>query len=794
MAINSFSVRVYQFQNITDESGVSELKLNEVDSLTLINTAWYEMLKDEPIIKVIFAEGQRPCKVEVDDITYYPWYILGSDSKQGGFYCVTRDVMKDAAKYAEDSMRGGRWLLAQGWYGFGKKSLKIKAVQKGQLFNGLPIEDGFGYITSKLANELYTGQPKIELGTGKGSYTFWQNIPPTQAVKDALKPYIEKASQDFQSLYMALDYSDLDDAKKWASLADDMLYHPSVVNPLRRSLAEWLARRVTTPNVKVHTKVAVPTTCNSIASTTSVVSWRNPIDQFGSIQAVRGDKNAVQEEKRIQDLEVVQYSLTNDTSSWKGCLGITDDLDGYDIVFCSDDQKMGEFVDDGTVEGYLTFLSWWNKGSAIGVSAEWAKDLMGLDHDGDILQYIVATKDLWPVFEEAEKLPKWETPKIPKLKSERTDENMAEYAWNVFCNLVGYATNTRSHAMGFYSNMGDQELLAEWMGYSSAEKLHKRFNHYIKVGTDVKTDAPRHEYMAQVQLLNQDIAKFVSRTPWTGWPNNYAFTHHLPMVIDREVKIEEGWSTRSVYYQNGEEIELSDRELREAVLPDVNNLIAWIYRQYYPKLVESNIDFKLPSNPLGYYQNWVQRPSDAALNWAASLRDWYNMKAARSNMKDKEIARRLKMEVYEEARRRLGDKDAKVAADACWYVAHASRTEWAAATFVFWAFPEECERIISERQMRDRTTVLVGVQWQVPGLENWEGDVEIETVDLPKGGKMVRRLVVKGRVDGQVQPADTRLPNNTIGLIAETAHPLKVGVYKATITKVSKASWKISVA
>jgi len=764
--------------------------LRYVTTITLTNTYWAEKFKDEPLYIVEFTSG-KPEPLEFEGETMYPWYLFGSASKQKKFFMVAKDYLEPWAKYAEDSYRGGRALLSQGWFGYGELEMNIKQVPPGTIYNGRPVEDGFGYINTKVANAIYTGQEKIKLSKGQGSYSFWQNIPATKEIKEELYPLILKRLEEYNQVHYALEYSGLSDKQKWVDLNDDMKYHPSVVNPLRRSIAEYLARISTTAPHPTYTRLAVPTTYPTIASTQTGALWRNPIDNHGSIQAMDGDPDAKEEEERIAEMEAIQYSLTTDTQHWKGCLSPVEDLD-CDIVFCTEDIKMGEFTPK--VKGFLTFLSWWDKGSCMGVNAEWGKELMSLDHDGDLVQFILLP-DSSAILKEVRKFPNWPSPKLKKVKTERNQFNMRRYAESVVPNLVGYAANARAHALGLFTSFEDQNYLATSLGYESAQSLHKRLNYYIHAGTDLKTWADREGLLKQTHLLNGDIGMFIPRVPYTGWPNTYAFTHHIPHYIysvENDLTVD-GMVTH-YFDKDGVEIYLDERAASEAVLPGTDNLISWMYSIYEPEMRKNGLDMMLPANPLSHYIHWVPKPDKADLEWARGFRDWYNALVARQVMSDKMIASDIARKVYEEAHKSIGKRNELRMAKALWWVLHSSRTEWASATAVFNAFPKSCEWIMKNAIKRNvKKSILVGVQYQVPQLESWEGDIVVQQIDsLNRYQKAERRFIVRAKIEGQQEPKKDIYPKDMIGVIEQSKYPPKQGVYRAKIKKVpGQKAWEL---
>ena len=86
-------------------------------------------------------------------------------------------------------------------------------------------------------------------------------------------------------------------------------------------------------------------------------------------------------------------------------------------------------------------------------------------------------------------------------------------------------------------------------------------------------------------------------------------------------------------------------------------------------------------------------------------------------------------------------------------------------------------------------TILTGCNYQVPGLEELETEVEVVDVTTEKNSKQwVRKAICA--VEGQLPPQSDLYPENMIGLIAVNADEPEKGAYFARIKKVSSGAWK----
>ena len=87
-------------------------------------------------------------------------------------------------------------------------------------------------------------------------------------------------------------------------------------------------------------------------------------------------------------------------------------------------------------------------------------------------------------------------------------------------------------------------------------------------------------------------------------------------------------------------------------------------------------------------------------------------------------------------------------------------------------------------------TILTGCNYQVPGLEELEAEVEVVDVTTEKNGKQWVRKAICGAVEGQLPPQSDLYPENMIGLVAVNADQPERGAYFARIKKVSSGAWK----
>lgn len=89
-----------------------------------------------------------------------------------------------------------------------------------------------------------------------------------------------------------------------------------------------------------------------------------------------------------------------------------------------------------------------------------------------------------------------------------------------------------------------------------------------------------------------------------------------------------------------------------------------------------------------------------------------------------------------------------------------------------------------------QVTDLTGCNYQVPGLEELETEVEVVDVTTQKNDRQWVRKAICGAVDGQLPPQSSLYPENMIGLIAANSDQAETGAYFARIKKVSGGARK----
>lgn len=767
----------------------------KLDEIKLRNTALAELYPGKRIIQIQWISKDYP-KPTLEEIltpiqyggrSYYGAYAWGSAVKRGMTIGLESDwvTSEGPVKMVEDGQRVGRWLLAQGLFGGFRGDIKIGILPPGTLTKAGPIEDGFGYIRRSLADKYATKQ-RINLGTSRDNWTYWQRIP-WKKVQDEMLPLLDEAvvdaSDPARMLFVAPQ--GFEDKKALYDADNVMIEHPFVAASLARASQDYFARLASSVFMAGKYKTAVPTTaptvcCKGFAG--KVVIDRSPIDSNGSVQAVDIEPDP-EEEERIARMEVIQVSISGRSLATKGCLGVVDDdLIDYDIVICNEDIKMApdlkaarkEFEMD-LQDVVVTFLQLWSGPSLCGVNAEWAKKKMGLDHDGDGVRLVDASHlpELWKAVRD---LPEEETPKLKKTKRLIEEADLrSEMVFKSMANLVGFATNVA----GATYMVSDRQYLAKQLGYKDEEALDKRLNFFIKVGTDgFKTDVDQNAVQKEIAFLQANIRKLYGVTaPWTKWGDDWAFRYGLPPIILE--KYEDG-----TFLIDGEDEprQLSDKELANAIWPWMDGTIAEIARQVIPAIAP-NWTETVKMRPLTAFRSWAKPVSGEEMEEAREVQFWFNARVGRVNWTDPKSILEFKADYL---------AIAKCNPDALWLVAHSSRSENSGAASVFMAFPEECLEIIKNKPgLKDRNeVVLTGINYQIPGFISGEIEIKIGDVTTLKNGKKVIRKALFGSVPGQVPPRDKTLPRDLIGFVAANSDQPQDGQYWASVKMIGQSSWK----
>ncbi len=759
---------------IIDELG------RKIDERTMLNIPFVELFPDEPFVIIDWtANGHKPSTEQLSQPIfygsekYYGCFMWGSAVKQGQTIGVTHDILYDvmAIKNVEDCQRAQRWLFANGYYGAGKGELNIKVLPPHTMTRWGLVEDGFGYVSREVVTAMNdpSNLPPVILGKSRDNFSSFQRLKWTEELAQEMTPLIMDKIMDMAdpTLMLFSQGASFDRKSELVNLDPIMIEHPYVANALSRACADIYTRLATSIPVNGDYRLAVPTSEPTVCwpgHSGLIVEERYPVDSNGSLQAVDISTSKTEEE-RISKLEVVQYSLVNDLFHAKGCLGIADGMD-CDVILCSEDIKVGKLEE----WNILVFVNRWAAGSCAGVNASWAHDLQGLDHDGDGVK-LVDCNDM-PVYWQAVKdLHFQETPKLKKTKTPiLTADNRPQFILRCMGNLVGFATNVTSTTF----MVKDREMLSHNLGFSSEVALDKALNFFIKCGTDgLKTQIDMKDIESQLGVLQTNLRKqFGGMAPWTTWPNEFAFRRGIPLV---DVELDE----------------LDTVNVKNAVKPFMDGTIAEICRLSLPNL-QNVLETPIKTRLLTEFRDWAMSVPAVQMECAKVVQVWFNARNKRVNWSDPRSILDFRAEFNIEVQKWVQREqvDPKVAASALWRAAHSARSGDASGASVFIAFPEESNWIVKMKPglKHGRSTIIVGLNFQLPGLD--ELDCEVKIIDMAKlqNGKMIVRKAVVAEVEGQIQPVG--MPTNVIGVIAANADQPQVGMYIARIHRISSGAWR----
>ncbi|MGW8178224.1 MAG: hypothetical protein ACWGQW_05565 [bacterium] len=755
---------------------IAELYPEEIEHIILID--WMASTTQRPDVETL----ERPVVYLGEE--YMGDKYWGSAVKIGTTIGVRKAFLdKKIVKTAEDGQRVQRYLFGQGhWGGVVGEGIRVKVLPEGTKTQWGLVADGAGFISRKFAEKGFNGNNKIKLGRARESYTFWQRVRPwTQALEDELMPAIKQAVENAGNVAMILtEYSpsSFDDKKELYDANKDLEYHPYLVNSIARASGEIFTRIATTVNVGTKVGIAVPTEgiCVIPKLNGRVGIYRHPVDSDGSMQAVKASKK---EQEYVANSECIQHTMSGEAEGHdlfaKGVFRIVD-TDEFDVLVCAEDIKMWggaleviRGVKEFLFNGVVAFNQWFAKGCAVGVRPSFGKDRMGLDYDGDLVDYF--NGELFPVL--------WQTIKDQQeaytKKLEKSKSPLFKRAVMIYksmMNLVGMATKQATDTF----MVTDRQLLALELGFKILRDMEIILNYWIKVGTDgFKTDIDQEPIRAEMSVFQSKIHKLLGcSAPYSNWPNDWAFKHGVPQL----------WHP-----------DMEEREAKESIRPWMDGTVPTICRLTLPHL-ENILGEPFRSEPLTKFRGWVKEPHVAYLAYATKLQDWYNARSKSVNWQDSDRIIEFKFRWQDEVQNLINmvEADRYELAQALWWVAHSARSSHSGAGSVFMAFHKECLRIVTERPgySNEFETILTGMNYQLPNYVGEEMIVDVEVVDIDetKNGRRTVRKAIVATVAGQLQPRNDKYPKNMIAMVATNANQPEVGTYTATIKRYSKNAFK----
>jgi len=749
-------------------SPLPHLHEDMMDEIIIID--WQGSTEDRPTVetldKPVWYKGKK----------YYGNLYWGSAVKTGSTIGVTKNFLdKNLVKKAEDGQRVQRYMLSQGhWGGVIDEFVNVRVVREGVTTQWGLVADGAGFISKKFAERGFNGSNKIKLGRARESYTFWQRVKASDELFAEILPGIKEAIEsagDISKILTEYSPASFDEKRALYDVENDMAKHPYLVNSIARSSGETFARMATTAPVGSKVGVAVPThaTCVIPNHVGRATIYRHPIDSEGSMQAVKATRK---EQKRVAETECIQHTMSGVANGKrifaKGVFRVVD-TDQFDILVCDEDIKMygGDLeavrASDGFVlDGCIAFNQWYAKGSAIGVSPKFGKKRMGLDFDGDLVNWV--NGDMFPVlWKTVGEQPERYTDKLEK--STTGLDNRTNMIYKSMMNLVGMATKMATDSY----MVEDRAYLAQELGYSSLLAMDEELNYWIKVGTDgFKTDIDQAPIRSDMSIFQGKIQKmFGGSAPYSNWPNDNAFKRWVPQVY-HEGMTEEQASESIKDHMTG-----TVGKICQLTLEHLENVIAEPYR----------------AEPLTTFRPWVSEPQTAYHFTAKKLQDWYNARQGSVNWHDNDRIVDFKSKWNKHVQEVLDAStlESDLISEALWWVAHSARSGDNGAGSVFMAFPDKCLEIVGAKKgLKDAfETLFNGMHYQLPNISDLTVEVEIVDLEENKGNRTKIRKAVVASVTGQVQPTGKQYPKNMIAMVAINANQPKAGKYMATIRQYS---------
>ena len=804
------------------------------ETRTFVNTPLAYYYPDDTFVVIdwLAADDERPDvetisrPVVVDGVAYQGDKCGGSLVKNAQTFGVVRDylTLADLAHKVSDVVRFKRAFLVDGLYGGGiLDDLVVTVVEAGKLYKGLPVEDGWGYISKSLAAKLSNGHSLIKSNGSREAFQFWQSIPWTPEVQKECLPLIMDqmiAMADPSVFAFNNNSAHQSEKREWALLDEQMKLHPFVANAFARDLADSFRRAAGTTPTNAHWKVAVPTTLSKAAVAEETVLYRYPIDSYAAIQTVDADPDAQAEIDRIAAMEIIQFTLLDPKTMFaSGCVGVVEDdvLGGPDVVvICADNIKMAvngsldkvKAMSSITLQdAALVFPQHYTAGSGMGLNTSFFKK-MGGDFDGDLVTHFSVhqeDRDFTAVAQAVRDLPAGSSLKLKKSKIALSKgDRRGEMLVNNMRNLVGFASNLRSATF----MLEDRNEMASSLGFRSVVEMDNLLNFYISAGTDgYKSfvlykrvrgkNGKMYDKPITIDELEKEagviqsniIALFKKMAPETGWArSDWAFRQRIPQII------EQGDSTKH----------MDKDEKRLAIEWWMTGTVQEIAKRTLPNM-NAALDTPVESKPLSAYRRWATRPDSELYEAVMGLQIQYNGRVKRLNFSSSDATMAFKAwwaQVLDTFVAESGHDRFDVA-QALWSVSHSTRSTASGAASIFMGMPEDAKRIILEKpgkQGKQDTSgvVMTGLTYNVENPPtSWIGEVEVVYHTVVKKGKAVHRAVVCpfGQHPFEFQPkdADNIWPDGMLGVVGANEDQPEEGFYNASYTrKGSSKAWQLT--
>lgn len=813
---------------ISPDGEILEPRVDDDDSRgrVYVNTPLSVLYPNTPVVLINWLAGRRGEPSE-DDVKmpikalgteWVGWHAWGSSIKKGfsaGLPVGEVDALTHLYKKCRDAPRWNRAYLAQGIYGFGYGDITVKVLDCGAIRGGHMVHDGFGLIRRSLAEKLDTGHSKINLGECWDSWQFAQRIPWTAAVAEEVTAALAERTEALcdPGTFAFYNSSFLAESAEWVGAEQELAKHPRIAKSLTRNKSDLLFSHATSIPTHSQTRVAVPARAYTVAEESVV--YRYPIDCWANIAVVLACSIKA-EMKRVANLEVIQYTLTNENGSAKGLVGVADDSafeDGVDMYVSTEDFKMYDGEGWARVNrknarftltnAALCFILWYGKGSALGIEPDHWKG-MGGDCDGDPVE-VFPTSRLPAVAAEIKKFPKQHMPKLVKdnLPIMEKDRILPRMLVRGMMNVVGLATVVAGHSF----MMEDRLELAQTMGFRTVRDMDDKLSQYIKIGTDqYKTyllmEAIGGE-LKQVYIKGVDRHLAVMQTrvrgkygcvaPWTIWRrNSLAFDHFIPKVLTQE-EIDLWWAEGGV---------LRDM-LKEQIRPMHTGTVGQIARKMLPDMGRIlTIHEQVYAWPLSRFAGWAELVPPAIYEVARDLQDWWNGMSQGVNWTDGDSVHAMRGKWEDKVLDKCEELDITrwTMANALWRTAHIERSPRATGASIFSCLKDEVKRIVTDKPglaqqfVERKTFVGIGLHLNVvepPSPFSGIGTI-IEGQDSTRGKRVVRAMLVGVPGLELKSKENSSLPDDLVMMFDLKKEQPPTGTYELHWEKMGTYSaWKV---
>jgi len=728
------------------------------------------------------------------DRQFVPYY-WGSAVKRGVIPAFTADFLK--LEKVEQAPYGARYLLCNAWHGAavtdGTAPLRVKILPEGSFVPGAGwVADGYGFISPRLAAKFNRNKP-IELDRTRPSPQLAQWLNTENGawgeIQDLVATRFESMTDsDYRAVAVMRQAGMLTQERgELVDINDEMALHPFIVDLPAETFADAWARLSMSVPFKAYTRLAVPVPGQRLVvpGASGKYGWvRFPLDG-PTIQAEEIERRP--ELEPFINLPIVQHTMAVETNFGrafaKGLSGVAE-IGEYDAIICDQDIKIADIgveafraVDEFEVTtGGFYFLSRYTEGSAAGLDPEAFKVHQGGDFDGDMIS--VFQLDQQPaIFQQIVDMDiGFETVKITKTCTKLHHGDMltrAELIRNNMLNLVGIGANMLEDDL----SIGDLELVAQKLGYQSAQSMLYAHNRAVKYGTDgFKSFLDIERVVKQVKAdQSQFAASFGGRPPFQKWRRGkWAFILGIP-----KIGYDENWSDEDKEYCLSDQFQGTLAKIARVTLP----LIEVAYRDL--------IEIK----PLSYFRDMVPKPTHEYSRAAQELQHIFNsaVKRPKHDLDGEDqggwVALKQESQIYAREYVEREGLDTGLMARALWYYAHDRKSGRAAS--VFFMFPEECRAILAEGMPETGSlrVTLTGLNYQFEQApDRLDCSVDIADHPVSKGGKLIVRSVVCGNVTGQ-KPAKPPYPSNMLGLVSTNSQQPPAGRYRMTLVRSGASSW-----